>query len=230
MNLLNDIRDFFFPRTCIICEEQLKSAETGICVFCSSSLPHTGLLNTPNNEMEKYFWGRFNIERASSLFIYEKGGVVAKILHAMKYHGRKDVCVLMGEALAAELSPHGFFESIDCILPVPLHKKRYRQRGYNQSEQLAIGISRKTNIPVYTNLILRERNNETQTKKGSYARWENVKGLFMKSPSATSFLHKKHILLVDDVLTTGATLIACADALSDIESIRISVVTLALAK
>ena len=179
--------------------------------------------------MEQCFWGRFPIVRASSLFYYTKGGNVARILYAMKYHNRKRLCVKMGEWLGGALLPSGFFEGIDYLLPVPLFRSRQRERGYNQSELLARGIAQKTRLPLCTNALYRVRNNATQTHKSGYARWQNVEGLF-RATSEADCLKGKHILLVDDVLTTGATLVACADALSAIEGIRISVVTLAWAK
>lgn len=179
--------------------------------------------------MERYFWGRFPIVRASSLFYYAKGGKVAQVLYAMKYHNRRTLCVKMGEWIGSELFPSGFFEGIDFLVPVPLFRTRLRQRGYNQSELLARGISLKTSIPLCLDAVCRVRNNATQTHKSGYARWMNVEGLFRATPEA-ELLRGKHILLVDDVLTTGATLTACADALSSIEGIRISIVTLAWAK
>ena len=129
--------------------------------------------------------------------------------------------------MANELRASGFFQGIDCIVPVPLHEKKERQRGYNQSEMLANGISSVTGIPVFNNLIVRTRQTETQTHKGRAARWENMQDVFgCTSPEA---FQGKHILLVDDVMTTGATLVACADALLGIPNLRISVLTLALA-
>ncbi|CCZ69717.1 phosphoribosyltransferase [Bacteroides sp. CAG:702] len=179
--------------------------------------------------MEQCFWGRFPIERASSLFYYAKGGTVARILYAMKYDGQRKLCVKMGEWIGSELLPTGFFDGIDCLLPVPLFRTRERKRGYNQSELLARGIAEKTGLPVCRNAIYRLRNNATQTHKSGYARWLNVEELFCATADAAS-LAGKHILLVDDVLTTGATLTACADALSSVGGIRISVATLAWAK
>lgn len=229
MNILADIRDFFFPRLCVVCGTRLKPAESKICLPCMAGLPRTTLGCTPGNKMEQCFWGRFPVERASSLFYYAKDGNVAQILYAMKYHGRKDLCVAMGRLMAEELLLSGFFNGIDGIIPVPLHPSRLRTRGYNQSEQLAMGISAVTHLPVITDAIERARNNVTQTHQGSFSRWLNTEGLFQATESSAQ-LQGKHILLIDDVLTTGATLTACADALSSVEGIRISILTLAWAK
>lgn len=200
-----------------------------MCVRCMASLPRTGLLNTPENEMERRFWGIFPVERASALYYYARGGNVSNILYGMKYHGRRKLCVQMGRMIAAELMGTGFFDGIDCVMPVPLHKKRLRERGYNQSELLAIGISEMTGIPVETSPLIRKHNNTTQTHKSSFERWENVSGLF-DITSRAAVWSGKHILLIDDVLTTGATISACIDALKVIPSIKISIVTLAWSK
>lgn len=229
MNLWTDFKDFFFPRICMGCGRKLLVHESVVCLSCLSDLPFTGLGNTPGNDMERHFWGRFPVERASSLLYYAKGGVVAAILHGMKYYGRRKVCRQMGNWLAAELSVTGFFDGIDCLVPVPLHPRRLRHRGYNQSGLLAAGISDRTGIPVCPDVLVRTHNNRTQTHKSGYERWQNTDGLFAATPQAVSLAYK-HILLVDDVLTTGATLTACADALSSVPGIRISVVTIAWAK
>lgn len=228
MNILTDIREFFFPRLCVACGTRLLQDEKGVCLRCSIKLPHTRLYNR-ENEMEKYFWGRFPIGRASSLFYYKKKGDVAQILYAMKYHGQKQLCIEMGRQLAEELLPYSFFDDIDYLIPVPLHRSRLHSRGYNQSELLAKGVSQKTGIPMLTNAIVRARNNTTQTHKGSFARWENTKELFGKDKNCPN-IENKHVLLIDDVLTTGATLTSCADAIADISGIRISILTLAWAK
>lgn len=228
MSILTDIREFFFPRLCVTCGARLLQDEKGLCLRCAIDLPYTHLYNT-GNEMEKCFWGRFPIERASALLYYAKKGKVADILHAMKYYGQRRLCVEMGRQMAEELIPHHFFDGIDYIIPVPLHRSRLRSRGYNQSELLAQGISGKTGIPLLIDAIVRTRNNATQTHKGRYARWENAKELFCKSKKCPD-IEGKHVLLIDDVLTTGATLISCADAIADIPQIRISILTLAWAK
>ena len=229
MNIFKDIRDFFFPRTCVCCGKIMSSQEEGICFDCLSGLPCTGILNTPENEMERRFWGIFPIERATSMYYYSKGGNVASVLHGMKYYGRKRLCRTMGRIMATELQDSGFFDGIDYIVPVPLHKKRLRHRGYNQSEQLSIGLSSVTGIPVFSRGMIRTHNNTTQTHKSSFERWQNTGGLFALSDDSAA-LESKHILIVDDVLTTGATISSCIDVLKEIRGIRISVATLAWTK
>ena len=227
--LWTDLRDFFFPRTCLGCGRKLLAGEDALCLKCLTDLPHTHLLNTPGNEMECHLWASPLVCRASSLFYYAKGGVVSKILQGMKYQGRKELCRQMGHLIATELLSSGFFEGIDFIVPVPLHPARMRQRGYNQSEWLSKGIADRTNIPVVCNVLVRTHNNATQTHKSSSERWQNAQNLFAQTSQAKQLIHK-HILLVDDVFTTGATLASCIDCLSSIDGLKASVVTLAYAK
>lgn len=208
------------------CGKKLLVSEQVLCCDCLSQLPFTHLGNTPGNEMEKIFWGRFPIVRASSLLWYSRGGKVAHILAGMKYYGRRQVCRHMGEVLALELQSSGFFAGVDYLLPVPLHPDRLRTRGYNQSLLLAEGISRVTGIPVCDGVLRRVRNNQTQTHKSAWERQENASHLFQLAGD-TRVLERKHVMLVDDVLTTGATLTSCAEVLSEIKEIRLSIVTLA---
>ena len=229
MDIWIDLKEFFFPRWCLVCGRKLLREEHAACIFCMGGLPRTGLMNTPGNEMERLFWGLVPLERASSLFLYTKGGAVAQLLYAMKYHGRRLLCCQMGELIVSEIGVSGFFDGIDFLIPVPLHKSRLRKRGYNQCDWLARGISSKTHIPICTTALRRERNNQTQTHFSSYERWENTISLFRLTPEAAR-LEGKHVLLIDDVLTTGATLVACATVLSKVKGLRISVLTLAWAK
>lgn len=229
MSILTDLRDFFFPRLCVVCGNRLRDGEEGVCVRCDAALPLARTGNAPGNPVEQCFWGRFAVRRASAVYLYAKGGDVAYILYAMKYHSQRKLCVHMGRRMAEELIGTGFFSGIDCLVPVPLHPSRLRRRGYNQSEELARGIAAKTGIPVVPDAIERTRNNATQTHKSSFGRWEDSVDLFRLSVHVPR-LENKHVLLIDDVLTTGATLTACADALSAIRGIQISVLTLAWAK
>lgn len=226
MNILTDLKELFFPRFCLGCGKKLYPSEKLLCTSCNAGLPYTNLRYTPGNEIEKLFWGLFPIERASALLHYSPQGKVAHILAHMKYFGRKDVCFMMGELVGNELKNTGFFEGVDCIIPVPLHPARLRKRGYNQSEWLAKGISSTNGIPVCTDALYRIRNNQTQTHKTAFERHINTEHLFAVTPAANG-LKGKHVMLTDDVLTTGATLKACGEALSAIKDIRISILTLA---
>ena len=173
------------------------------------------------------FWGKIPLEHATSCFFYHKGSDFRRILHQLKYGGRKDLGEVMGRFMAEELSATGFFSDVDIIVPVPLHPRKQKMRGYNQSECIARGVSAVTGIPVDTASVARMRHTETQTRKSSYERWENVDGIFCLR--CTDAFARKHVLIIDDVLTTGATTTACADALKGVEGVRISVLTLAVA-
>lgn len=216
-----------FPRCCVVCGKPLAKGEECLCTWCNIDLPRTGYHLRKDNPVELLFWGKFPLERAASYFYYRKGSDFRQILFLLKYGGRKEIGAIMGRYMAAELSKSGFFQGIDVIIPVPLHEKKQRSRGYNQSEWIARGISALTGIPVDTQTIVRRKYTETQTRKSVFERWENVDGIF-ESRFAES-LAGKHVLIIDDVLTTGATVVACASAVAGVEGIRISVLTLAVA-
>jgi ComF family protein len=192
-----------------------------------AALPRTRLHLEVGNEMEKNLWGKMPIERASAFLYYAKGGDVRKLLFDLKYYDNPSLGYFLGRIMARELLPSRFFEGVDYILPVPLHPKKLKSRGYNQSAMLAEGIASVTMIPVMAHGLVKSTETETQTRKGRYERWLNVKEGFT-CPSGKG-LENKHILLVDDVMTTGATVVACADAMARIPGLRISVLTLALA-
>lgn len=230
MRLLTDLQELFFPRTCIVCGKILLPSEHAVCTGCLAALPFTGFHSTPSdNPIARSFWGKLPVEKATSYFYYHKGGAASCLLRALKYNGRKDIGYVLGRYAACELQPSGFFSGIDFLVPVPLHPLRERKRGYNQSREIARGISSIVQIPLLETCLSRCHNNLTQTHKSSFERWQNTVGLFTDTPFSAS-LKDKHILLIDDVLTTGATLVACADALSGIPGLRISLFTLAWAQ
>ena len=222
-----DVWDFLFPRYCAICGQRLLRNEKCLCLDCLRKLPRTNLHTLSDNVIEKNLWGRLPVERASSFLYYSKGGSVQKLLFELKYYHNADIGIYLGRCMASELLPSGFFEGIDYIVPVPLHPKRLRERGYNQSEMLSRGISDVTHIPLNTSWIQRKQATQTQTHKSRFDRWENVKDVFQLNCDVS--LEHCHLLLVDDVMTTGATLTACADVFRKIPGLRISVLTLALA-
>ncbi|MGL5938716.1 MAG: ComF family protein [Phocaeicola sp.] len=220
--------ELFFPRQCAICQNKLLASEKHICLSCLIHLPRTPLLWSDGNELEKELWGKIPLVKAASYLHYDKGGDARKLLYELKYYQNPTIGEWLGRCMAQELMPLNFFDSIDFLIPVPLHIKKEQKRGYNQSLMIAQGVSSVTKIPILSNSIYRNRFNETQTNKGLYERWINVQELFKLHPQ--SYLESKHILLIDDVFTTGATIVACADALSHLPDIRISVLTLASAK
>ena len=178
--------------------------------------------------MAQLFWHLAPIERAAALIYYEPHSEVAQIVYQLKYNNRPDIGEDMGRVMACDMQLAGFFEGVDVLLPVPLSCKRLRQRGYNQSEQLARGISDITHLPVVTKALRRKHFLQSQTQLSRQERQENVADMFELRDG--SILEGKHVLLVDDVCTTGATLLACMDALKGISGIRFSVLTLGFTK
>ncbi|WP_125039921.1 ComF family protein [Bacteroides faecalis] len=225
---LSSFLSLIFPRCCLVCGRPLAKGEECICTMCNINLPRTNYHLQEDNPMEQLFWGKIPLERATSFFFYRKGSDFRQILHQLKYGGRKELGAIMGRYMASELLPSGFFKGIDVIIPVPLHKKKQQLRGYNQSEWIVRGIAAVTGIPVNTESVIRKKNTETQTRKSTFERWENVDGIFELRSS--EHLQGKHVLVVDDVLTTGATTVACVSALMEVQGIRISILTLAVAE
>jgi ComF family protein len=227
VSLIKDFIFVLFPRICAACGNSLWASEEVICLSCRFHLPKTHFHLVPDDPVTKLFWGRVNIETASSFLYFNKGSHVQKLIHQLKYKGRKDVGFFLGKEYGLLLKNAAPYSGIDVILPVPLHPKRLQKRGYNQSEMIAEGLSASMKVSLQTNLLIRKTATETQTKKSRFDRWKNVSDVFMVPDTAS--LINKHVLLVDDVITTGATLESCVDALSRIDGIRISVVTLAYA-
>ena len=221
--------DLISPRLCVVCGQRLTVSEDIICSRCNFHLPRTGFhLNPYENEMAKMFWHLLPIERATALFYYESHSETANILYEMKYKGHPEIGEVMGRIIAKELLPSGFFDGIDGIVPVPLAKKRQRQRGYNQSLEIARGISETTSLPIYHKVVKRKAFEDSQTHKGRWERNENVEGVFeLKDPNA---IQGKHLLIIDDVVTTGATVISCAKELCKAGNIKVSVLALGFAK
>ena len=214
---------------CVICGCRLSVSEEVICSKCNLHLPRTGFQQDPyENIMAKMFWGQIPIERATALIYYEPHAETANILYEMKYKDHPEIGEVMGRLMARELQMSNFFEGIDGIIPVPLAKKRERQRGYNQSCELAKGISEITGLPIYNKVVKRTVFEGSQTSLGRWERNENVEQVFELKDATT--IQGKHLLIVDDVVTTGATVIACAKELCKAEGVRISVLSLGLAK
>ena len=221
--------DVVLPRLCPVCGKALDNDEQWLCRRCLDDLPRTRYEDVPFNAMEQHFAGKVPIERATAYFFYEKGSPYASILHDVKYHSTPR----MGQWLAAravrDMQASHFFDSIDLVTAVPLHRSKLAQRGYNQSEYLARGIADVLNTP-YIEILKAIRPHATQTHKGALERWQNIQDNYVLRESKACQLAGKHILLVDDVVTTGSTLTVCATLLKSIPGTTVSLFTLAAAR
>jgi len=217
----------FYPEFCAACGQSLVSGEKTICLSCLQKIPRTRLHLQKDNVIEQRFWGKANIERATAFYYFTKKSNFQKILHQLKYKNNKEVGVVMGKYAAAELAESEDFANFDFIIPVPLHPKKQNKRGYNQALCIVQGLAEILKGEINTENLVRVIENPTQTKKSVYERWENTKGIFeVKNPQ---LFENKRILLVDDVLTTGSTIIACVEAIHDVCNAKVSVFTLAVA-
>jgi ComF family protein len=201
--------------------------ESLICTECYVVIPRTGYQSVPDNPVAQLFWGRCRIERAAAFSYYNKGSRIRTLIHNLKYKGIKEVGFELGRIYGSSLKTAGFTGDIDIIIPVPLHPARKRTRGFNQSESISDGISDVTGIPVDVRSFIRSSSSDTQTKRSRYERWMNVEGIFCVAD--TAMISGKHILLVDDVITTGSTIESCVNELLKTEGVRVSVVALAYA-
>lgn len=223
---IDGLLNLLFPNCCLVCNGPVSREENYICLDCLAGLPRTNFHLQRNNSTEQIFWGQIPIERGTSFVYYHKGSDFNKIVYSLKYGKSKEIGDIMGKIIASEIKNSGFFESIDLIIPIPLHKRKEKERGYNQSEWIAKGISEISGIPVRNDLLIRKIHNPTQTKKTPFERWENVKNIFELSTQEN--LDEKHILLVDDVLTTGSTLLSASQIICQAYKTKISILTLAI--
>jgi ComF family protein len=225
--MFQDFLALIYPRNCVACGNSLFKHEDQVCNYCYANLPKTNFHKQQKNPIEDLFYGRIDLVFATSYYLFHKKGNVQKLLHAIKYKGNKQLATLLGTWFGNYLDGEEKLKSADYILPVPLHFKRLKQRGYNQSQEFALGLSKKLNIETNTTLLIRKEFTSTQTKKNKYERWENVEDVF--EITNIDELKNKHVILVDDVITTGATIEACCNVLNKIEGIKISVLSIAYA-
>ncbi|HLP06495.1 MAG TPA: ComF family protein [Paludibacter sp.] len=227
MSFFTDLLNLVYPDLCTVCNANLMKHENLVCLSCLNGIPKTNFHLQADNPLERRFWGKVSISRGTAFFFFQKGSPFQKLLHALKYKGNKEIGELMGKYAAADLleSPH--FAGIDYIIPVPLHPEKFRKRGYNQSEWIGRGLSQILGKPQHTTNLVRIQKNTTQTKKSVFERYENTDGIFKLLDN--KLFEGKHILLVDDVLTTGSTLEACIKVLLETNGIKVSVFTLAIA-
>ncbi len=227
IRILDNLISFFYPRLCVGCGDVLQQHEKLLCIHCMLHLPETDYHTMHDNDLRLMFAGRVRVEEVAAFLYYKKGNRVQSILHHLKYKGDKEIGSLLGAHYGKKLREEARFRCIDCIVPIPLHPKKQRKRGYNQSEWIAMGLSEGLGKPCVDDVLIRTHYTDTQTRKSRFSRWENVKEVF--AIQNTDKLKGKHILLCDDVLTTGATMEAAIHQLLTIEGTKVSVVTLATA-
>ena len=225
---LADFVSLIFPQLCAACKASLIANEHLICTDCLYNLPQTNFHNQPDNIVAQQFWGKLKIEGAYSLYYFNKGGKVQNLMHAFKYQGMREIGNLLGSIAGKQLAQSAVFGTADFIIPVPLHKKRLRERGYNQSANFADGLAEKLNATVDIDNLIRTVATKTQTHKSRFARFENMKEVF--AVARPHELANKHVLLVDDIVTTGSTLEACGIELLKIPGLKLSIATIAYAE
>ena len=217
----------FYPRLCEGCSKPLITPEKVLCISCALQLPETGYQNIPGNETELRFAGRIPFVHATSYAWFTTDGLLQHLIHGLKYKNKKEIGYYLGQRFGHSMQQVNFISTPDLIIPVPLHPAKMAQRGYNQSMYIAQGLSSVLNIPAADDILLRVKNTQTQTNKTRAERVDNMVDAF--KIAANINLKDKHILILDDVLTTGATLEACALALMKQESIKISIATVGIA-
>ncbi|TDU43184.1 ComF family protein [Gelidibacter sediminis] len=226
--MVKNLLKLFFPEICLTCDNPLEDNELHICTLCRHEMPLTDFVDFQKNEVSKILYGRVQLCYATSLLWFSKKGIVQHLLHNLKYKGHEEVGAFLGRWLGEELRRHEEFRSVDVVVPVPLHAKRMRQRGYNQVHKFGKEIASALNCDFNKRVLQKTKATKTQVFKDRLRRWNNDDTVF----SVTDFkiLKGKHILLVDDIITTGATLETCANALMKIEGITISIATMAIAE
>ncbi len=222
-----DFVNLFFPEICAACSNSLLKNEKTICTKCLYNLPKTNFHKEEENPISRLFWGKTYIENATAYYYFHKGSIFQDLIHKLKYNNRQDIGYLLGLLLGNELIESNLYKDIDIIVSVPLHPKREKKRGYNQSDCIAEGIAKGLKKPTNLKTICRIIETTTQTKKNKEERWNNVKDIFsIKYPEK---FENKHILLVDDVITTGSTIEACARTILSVKNTKVSVACLATA-
>lgn len=223
-----DLINLLFPELCNGCGKLLYHGEKDICTKCLYDLPYTDFHLYPDNPVAKQLWGRLNVNAAMAMLYFKKGTKVQNLVHGLKYDGKTEIGISLGKLLAKKLNESEFYADVDLIIPVPLHQKKLRTRGYNQSEYIATGLAEELGIAISTKHLLRDKSTESQTKKARYTRYENMQDVF--SVIKAEELAEKHILLVDDVVTTGATLEACGNVLLNNGVKKLSIAAVAFAE
>lgn len=222
---LNDLLHLFFPHVCTGCGSDALDVNHQLCLRCLTKLPETNFFEQPGNPVEKHFYGRLSIKGGASNYFFTKESLLQNIIHSLKYRGNKDIGFYLGKLMAKSLAATDRFDDVDVLVPLPLNPKREKKRGYNQAAAICHGIAAEWNKPVLDKAVIRTVNTTTQTQKDRIKRWKNMDGVFAVKDFTA--LQNKHVLLVDDVVTTGASLEACGSAILGVPGVSLSLATLA---
>ena len=225
LTMLKLLLNLFFPKLCVGCKNVLVHQEHIICVTCLHDLPLTNLHHNDSKVISNIFYGTVMLEHATALFYFPKKGIVRQLIHQLKYKNQEEISSYIGKWLSAELNESGYYNDVDVVVPVPLHKSRMKIRGYNQVEGFGKELALNLNAEYNDTTLLRIKNTSTQTVKNRLTRWKNVETIF--EVSELKSLKGKRILLVDDVITTGATIKACVAELNKIPDVKLSLAVMA---
>lgn len=223
LRFINDFLSLIYPKLCLACGQGLVTSEKSICLSCVYKLPYTNFHLQSDNKVMKQFWGRVDVFAATAFLYFTKGSLVQKLMHQLKYHNQQEVGIELGKMYGKRLIETSVYNDADVIVPVPLHKTRLKKRGYNQSEQFAIGLAEIMKIKVDTSILQRQYASESQVNKSRYNRYTNMADIFVASYNSSY----KKVILVDDTITTGATLEACTIALKKVGYTQINIVGIA---
>jgi ComF family protein len=222
---LNEIREsffhLFFPHVCSGCGSDLVNEESNLCLHCLTSMPETNFHMHSNNPIEKKFWGRLPLASATAQYYFTKESLMQHLMHQLKYKGNRELGKQMGRLMGNDLLASNRFNRIDALIPLPLFAAKEKRRGYNQSTILCEGIAEIMNVEILDRVIIRTQHTDTQTTKGRMERWLNMEGKFKLIQAEK--IQGKHVLLVDDIITTGATLEACGQELLQVDHLQLSV-------
>ena len=227
-SLVQDTLSIFYPQLCAACNDLLVRGEDVICIKCNIQLPYSNYHLDPENPVAKQFWGKIQLESASAFLHFHKGEKVQRLMHQLKYSNRPDIGVYIGTLCGQVFKSSMLFTKVEVVIPIPLHKKKERIRGYNQAACFSDGLAEGMGILSLPRGIKRVKHTETQTRKSRFARYKNVSEVFEVADILA--LEGKHILLVDDVITTGSTLYACAKVLSEVKDVKVYLAAIALAE
>ncbi|KJD31832.1 amidophosphoribosyltransferase [Tamlana nanhaiensis] len=225
--MLKNLVNLFFPEVCYACQNLLHDNEVSICTTCRHDLPVTNFHFTDDDTVKKVLYGRAKIEHGTALFRFQKKGLVQQLIHGLKYKGHENIGVVLGNWLGGELKNIKAYQNIDVVIPVPLHKNKLKKRGYNQVAKFGKQLATALNADYRNDVLLKITNTTSQTTKERILRWNDNQQLFALKNKAS--IKNKHILLVDDIITTGATLEACINVLNQAENLKISIATMAIA-